>query len=72
MLLRGFDRDIVDKIQVHMEQAGINIKMGLLPESIEKLDSGKLKVTYSDGDSGTRITVSLMDVHECSSVTAEE
>ncbi len=44
MLLRGFDRDIVEKIQVHMEACGTKLLVGRKPERVEKLDNGQLKV----------------------------
>ena len=49
MLLRGFDREMVDAIKAVMVHNGTKIIEGVLPSSIEKLPSGKLRVTVSDG-----------------------
>ena len=49
MLLRGFDRDIVEKIQNHMEACGTKVLIGRTPERVEKLDNGQLKVSGRDG-----------------------
>lgn len=57
ILLRGFDRDVVDNVQKVMEHNGTVIKTGVLPASIEKLDSGKLLVTLNDGTSDEFDTV---------------
>jgi len=51
ILLRGFDREVVTKVEQIMGQQGTKIRTGVLPTSIEKLASGKLLVTMSDGDS---------------------
>jgi hypothetical protein len=50
MLLRGFDRDIVEKIQVHMEACGTKLLVGRKPERVEKLDNGQLKVREGKGE----------------------
>lgn len=57
MLLRGFDRDIVEKVQDVMVHSGTKILTGVLPESIVKQDSGKLLVTFTDGASDEFDTV---------------
>lgn len=44
MLLRGFDRDIVEKIQTHMEAAGTRVLVGVKPVSVDKVENGQLKV----------------------------
>ena len=49
MLLRGFDRDTVDRVKTVMKAQGTNILEGVQPEKIEKLSSGKFLVHYSDG-----------------------
>ncbi len=51
MLLRGFDREMVAKIQDVMEHQGTKIIQGVLPKSIEKLPSGKLLVHIDNGTS---------------------
>jgi len=57
MPLRGFDREIVDKVQGYMEHAGLKMVIGALPKSIEKLDNGQLEVTYTTGEKDTFDTV---------------
>ena len=49
ILLRGFDRECCDKIGAYMEHAGIAMKKGVTPASVEKTAGGKLKVSFSDG-----------------------
>lgn len=50
ILLRGFDQDIAKKIGEDMVAMGVNFVNGATPSSIEKLESGKLKVTFKQGD----------------------
>lgn len=57
MMLRGFDRQIVDKVRDVMLHNGTRIIEGVTPQSIEKLPSGKLLVTYSNGTSDEFDTV---------------
>ena len=57
MLLRGFDREMVGAIKAVMEHNGTKIIEGALPSSIEKLPSGKLKVTMTNGQSDEFDTV---------------
>lgn len=47
--LRGFDRDVVDRVVTEMKRTGTKFNMGILPASIEKVNGGKLKVTFTDG-----------------------
>jgi pyruvate/2-oxoglutarate dehydrogenase complex dihydrolipoamide dehydrogenase (E3) component len=49
IMLRGFDRDLVDKIQKYMESEGTRTVLGSLPTSIEKLANGRLLVKYTNG-----------------------
>jgi thioredoxin reductase (NADPH) len=55
--LRGFDRDIVEKVQSYMEGHKIKIVSPVTPTSIEKLPSGQLQVQFSNGESDTFDTV---------------
>lgn len=55
--LRGFDRDLAERVQSAMENHGTQIIVGVVPTSIEKLPSGKLLVSYSNGESGEFDTV---------------
>lgn len=57
MMLRGFDRQIVEKVRETMLHNGTKIIEGVTPQSIEKLPSGKLLVTFSDGASDEFDTV---------------
>ncbi|KAJ0398883.1 hypothetical protein P43SY_001327 [Pythium insidiosum] len=54
ILLRGFDQDIAEKIGEFMqEESQIEFIRGCVPKSIEKLDSGKLRVTWTAPDGET-------------------
>jgi thioredoxin reductase (NADPH) len=57
MMLRGFDRQIVEKVKETMVHNGTKIVEGVTPQSIEKLPTGKLLVTFSDGASDEFDTV---------------
>ncbi len=50
ILLRGFDRDVVDCVKAYMEAQGTRIMEGVKPERIEKLPNGRFLVHYSTGD----------------------
>mmetsp|Transcript_19809 Transcript_19809/g.19137 ORF Transcript_19809/g.19137 Transcript_19809/m.19137 type:complete len:605 (-) Transcript_19809:210-2024(-) len=50
ILLRGFDRDLVDKIQTYMTVAGTKILTGVLPQSVVKTATGQFMVTFSTGE----------------------
>lgn len=49
ILLRGFDQDIAKKIGDDMEAVGVEFINEATPKSVEKLDNGRLKVTYDQG-----------------------
>lgn len=51
MMLRGFDREMVESIRTIMTHNGTQIIEGVLPSSIEQQPSGKLRVTMSNGNS---------------------
>lgn len=55
--LRGFDREVVDRITTYMKANGTQIIEGVTPKSIVKQPSGKLLVTYSTGESDEFDTV---------------
>ena len=57
MCLRGFDRDVVSRVQKYMVQSGIEIIEGITPVSIEKTPAGTLLVKYSNGEQGEFDTV---------------
>lgn len=48
VLLRGFDRECVDKIEAHMRHHGVNFQIGVTPAKIEKIGD-VLHVTDSRG-----------------------
>mmetsp|Transcript_19823 Transcript_19823/g.63755 ORF Transcript_19823/g.63755 Transcript_19823/m.63755 type:complete len:611 (+) Transcript_19823:129-1961(+) len=51
ILLRGFDRECVDKIEAHMTHHGVSLKVGVTPAKIEKTSEGDVfKVTDSKGN----------------------
>jgi thioredoxin reductase (NADPH) len=50
ILLRGFDTSIAEKIGDHMASHGVKFVRPAIPQKIEKLDSGKLKVSWVDTD----------------------
>ena len=54
--LRSFDRDVVEKVLRVME-GSTTILTGVVPVGIERLDSGKLRVSYSTGESDEFDTV---------------
>jgi len=47
--LRGFDQDIAKKIGQDMEAVGVNFINEASPKKVEKLENGKLLVTYDQG-----------------------
>jgi len=57
--LRGFDQQMAALAVGHMEKCGIRFIKGAVPSKIEKLDDGKLKVTYAasndEGMSGEEV-----------------
>jgi thioredoxin reductase (NADPH) len=50
ILLRGFDRDMVERVGESLTAHGVNLKQGVLPESVTKLESGRLLVKMSNGE----------------------
>lgn len=57
ILLRGFDRECADKIDAFMVKHGVKFKREVTPKSLEKLASGRIKVTFSDGSTDEFDTV---------------
>eukprot|EP00455_Lapot_gusevi_P008154 TRINITY_DN1351_c0_g1_i7.p1 TRINITY_DN1351_c0_g1~~TRINITY_DN1351_c0_g1_i7.p1 ORF type:complete len:284 (+),score=117.06 TRINITY_DN1351_c0_g1_i7:157-1008(+) len=49
-LLRGFDRQSVSKIEQYMEGCGVRFIRKAVPTRFEKLESGKILVTYEQKD----------------------
>jgi len=52
ILLRGFDQQIAEKIGDYMIEHGVKFIRPATPLKIEKLESGKLKVTFANADTG--------------------
>lgn len=57
ILLRGFDRDMVERVHESLVAHGVDLQVGVLPVSIEKLESGKLLVKMDNGEEGEFDTV---------------
>jgi len=57
ILLRGFDRECSEKIGTFMEEGGIKFKREVTPSKLTKLESGQVKVDFSDGSEDTYDTV---------------
>jgi len=57
ILLRGFDRECVGKIEAHLLQHGISLDVGVTPAKIEKNADGSLTVTDSAGKASVYDTV---------------
>jgi pyruvate/2-oxoglutarate dehydrogenase complex dihydrolipoamide dehydrogenase (E3) component len=50
IFLRGFDQQCANKIAEHMENNHTKFIRSAVPEKLEKMDNGKIKVTYKQGD----------------------
>lgn len=48
-VLRGFDEEVRHFVSAEMAKAGVNLQYNRNLASIEKLDDGRLRVTYEDG-----------------------
>ncbi|KAJ1448716.1 thioredoxin reductase [Pelagophyceae sp. CCMP2097] len=57
VVLRGFDRECIDKVAAHIQHHGVTMMSGVIPSKIEKLPSGAFKVTDSAGGVGEYDTV---------------
>jgi len=57
ILLRGFDRECSERIGTYMEDGGIKFKKEVTPSKLTKLESGQIKVDFSDGTDDTYDTV---------------
>lgn len=57
ILLRGFDREVVDKIGAYMEDHGVKFRKEVTPVKMEKQEDGQIQVTFSDGSVDTYDTV---------------
>lgn len=52
IFLRGFDRQCVDKIEAHLRHIGMKFLQPASPTNIEKLEDGRLKVTFKNNSTG--------------------
>ena len=57
ILLRGFDTECSERIGSYMEEGGIKFKKEVIPSKLTKLESGQIKVEFSDGTEETFDTV---------------
>jgi len=57
ILLRGFDREVADKIGAYMEDQGVKFRNGVTPQKLVKQADGSIVVTFSDGTSDSYDTV---------------
>ena len=57
ILLRGFDREVADKIGSYMEDHGIKFRKEVVPSKLEKVEGDKIKVTFSNGETDIYDTV---------------
>ena len=57
IFLRGFDQDMANKIGDHMEKIGTKFIKSVVPEKLEKTEDGRIKVTWTGGDSDVFDTV---------------
>lgn len=46
MVLRGFDRDMVNLVQAEMEDKGVKFLIGKIPAKVSKQPNGKLLVEW--------------------------
>lgn len=52
VFLRGFDPEIAERIVNHMESHGVRMMRASVPKKFEKLENGKIKVTFENSDFG--------------------
>jgi len=53
IFLRGFDQQMADMVGAYMKDHNVNIRQPCVPTAVEKLESGKLKVSFDhDGKAG--------------------
>lgn len=57
ILLRGFDRECVDKVDGFLSQTGVKFKREVVCKKLEKLENGSIQVTFSDDTVDTYDTV---------------
>eukprot|EP00976_Prorocentrum_cordatum_P102664 1193153-Prorocentrum_minimum.AAC.1 len=53
VFLRGFDSEVAEKIVSYMERHGTKMLRGATPSKFEKVEGGKVKVTYTVADTDT-------------------
>ncbi|CAD7968010.1 unnamed protein product [Amoebophrya sp. A120] len=57
ILLRGFDRDMADRIGSYMEDHGVKFARGMIPSKFEKTEDGRTRVFVNDKEFGDYDTV---------------
>lgn len=57
ILIRGYDREIADKLGSYMEDHGIKFRKEVVPTKLEKVEGDQIKVTFSDGQTDVYDTV---------------
>jgi thioredoxin reductase (NADPH) len=57
ILLRGFDRECSDRIDMYMRSRGIEFKRQVTPTKLVKTEDGQIHVTFSDGSEDAFDTV---------------
>ncbi len=62
--LRGFDRDVAERVAEHLRHKGVRTQQGL-PSRIEKLPSGRLLVSFSGGEPTEEFDTVLAAIGRC-------
>lgn len=60
MLLRGFDRDMVNLVQAEMEDKGVKFLIGKIPSRVSKQPNGKLLVEWEGDEVSSACTIQLI------------
>src|SRR5690606_18615499 len=56
-LLKGFDAEVVERLQGNMRQAGIALHFGYRLAAVERCDDGRLRLREDGGDAGAPFDV---------------
>lgn len=60
MLLRGFDRDMVNLVQAEMEDKGVKFLIGKIPSRVSKQPNGKLLVEWEGDEVSSTYTIQFI------------
>jgi len=60
MLLRGFDRDMVNLVQAEMEDKGVKFLIGKIPSKVSKQPNGKLLVEWEGDEVSSACIIQLI------------